>query len=144
MALMAATHTSYPLQTFTSPPSDAHFPPHIHIPSHIPHTSTHLTVQVELRKTNVLRDRLEELCRHFSPHLIHTCSLPHFTVQVELRKTNVLRDRLEELCRQLQRENREALEESKRRQEEDIRQRQAVQIKFSAAIDVREGGLREG
>ena len=47
----------------------------------------------------------------------------------------MLRDRLEELCRQLQRENREVLEESKRRQEEEIKQRQALQAKFSTAID---------
>ena len=55
--------------------------------------------------------------------------------QVELRKTNTLRDRLEELCRQLQRENREVLEESKRRQEEEIKQRHSLQAKFSSAID---------
>ncbi|GAX74204.1 hypothetical protein CEUSTIGMA_g1653.t1 [Chlamydomonas eustigma] len=56
-------------------------------------------------------------------------------VQVELRKTNTLRDRLEELCRQLQRENRDILEESKRRQEDELKQRQAIQQKFSQAIE---------
>lgn len=39
-------------------------------------------------------------------------------------------------CRQLQREVRESHEEARRRSEDDLRQRQQLQAKFSAAIDV--------
>ena len=66
-------------------------------------------------------------------------------MQLELRKTNTLRDRLEELSRQLQRENKEVLEESRRRKEEEMKQRQALQQKFSQAINVRKAGsVRQG
>eukprot|EP00195_Chlamydomonas_chlamydogama_P002600 CAMPEP_0202917346 /NCGR_PEP_ID=MMETSP1392-20130828/70782_1 /ASSEMBLY_ACC=CAM_ASM_000868 /TAXON_ID=225041 /ORGANISM="Chlamydomonas chlamydogama, Strain SAG 11-48b" /LENGTH=499 /DNA_ID=CAMNT_0049610073 /DNA_START=34 /DNA_END=1533 /DNA_ORIENTATION=+ len=56
-------------------------------------------------------------------------------VQTELKKANALRDKLEELCRQLQKENREVVEESKRRCEDEMKHRQALQTKFSAALN---------
>ncbi len=59
----------------------------------------------------------------------------HHTVQAELRKANTLRDRLEDLCRTLQRENKERLEENKLLAEQDLQQRQALQLKFSEAIN---------
>lgn len=72
--------------------------------------------------------------------LLYACCPRRSTVQLELRKTNTLRDRLEELSRQLQRENKEVLEESRRRKEEEMKQRQALQQKFSQAINVRAAG----
>ncbi|GLI64714.1 hypothetical protein VaNZ11_008074 [Volvox africanus] len=56
-------------------------------------------------------------------------------VQSELKKTNILKDKLEELCRQLQKEAREVADDSRRRHEEELRQRQALQAKFTQAIN---------
>lgn len=56
--------------------------------------------------------------------------------RAELRKSNALRDRLEELCRGLQAQARDVAEEAKRRGAEEAKQRQEVQDRFSAIIDV--------
>lgn len=56
-------------------------------------------------------------------------------VQTELKKANTLKDKLEELCRQLQREVKEVAEESRRRNEEELKQRQALQQRFTQAIN---------
>ena len=73
-------------------------------------------------------------CRPPPPH---TCAWP--AAQGELKKANLLRDKLEELCRQLQKESREVAEDSKRRNDEESRQRQALQAKFTQAITVSDG-----
>ncbi len=39
------------------------------------------------------------------------------------------------LCRGLQKENKEVLEDSRRRTEEELKNRQSLQAKFSSAID---------
>lgn len=56
-------------------------------------------------------------------------------VQADLKKANTLKDKLEELCRQLQREVKEVAEESKRRNEEELKQRQVLQQRFTQAIN---------
>lgn len=67
----------------------------------------------------------------------------HSAVQSELRKTNLVKDKLEDLCRSLQKESREVGDESRRRNEEELRQRQALQAKFTQAINVSQRRVRD-
>lgn len=55
--------------------------------------------------------------------------------QSELKKANMLKDRLQELCRQLQRENRDVMEDCKKRAEEEHKQRAGLQQRFTDAIN---------
>jgi aspartate-semialdehyde dehydrogenase len=57
-------------------------------------------------------------------------------VTSEFKRTSTLKTKLEELCRQLQKENREVVEDAKRHTEEEAKQRQELQQRFTQAINV--------
>jgi len=102
-------------------------------------------------KSNSLEDRLTFLQTKFAQQAQELLKLErsHQEVLVQLdmavkekeraqdglRKANAMRDKLEELCRQLQKENKEVMEEARKLREDDASARGALQQRFQSAIN---------